>query len=64
MKVRVLKCWNGGDNYSLRLSADGYQRIFIPLEAGEKLSKKVSRRALDVIEECWPSVKRRNVRFV
>lgn len=64
MKVKIDKCWRGGDNYSLRLTCAGFERLEIPLSPGEKLSNKVSKRALDAIEVNWPSVKRKNVRFV
>lgn len=62
MKVLKELCWNGNNNYSVRLSHPEYGSLVVRTYDGER-DRAVSIKCLDAIEYNW-SVKRQNVRFI
>ena len=59
-KVRVERCWSGGERHYLRLTLPQGQREFLSYG---KWSRRAASEALDVCEYCY-NMPRGSVRFI
>jgi hypothetical protein len=61
MRVKVERCWCGGDKFRFRATTPDGHRFAIPCKDGDDWSRRYAREMLDVLED--EGYKRSNVRF-
>ena len=62
MKATVSWCWGGNKNYWVNLDV-GSHRYSIPIEEGEKWTRNLAGRCLDLLAVELPHIKRKNWRW-